>query len=270
MKRYAAVAVSLVALVGMASCGGGGDDVIGSPSGPSAEGYYAGSMSVSGNALPENSTAFQLLVLESGEVWAIYGTPSGGALDVQGFLQGAGNSNGSLFFGSNLRYFSSGPVRTAAITANYNAPGKSASGTVVDDAGSTVSFSSTVQAPTAYNYSTAASLNDVSGNWVVEGVFGDLYDLVVQPNGSFSAVPAVNPPNPATCPFSGSFVPRSSGKNVFTVSITNGTLGCDPGVQGLVTTGVAFVSPVMAGSQLTLAAVDASRNRGAVLSGVRP
>lgn len=269
MKRVAVLAVSLVALAGVASCGGGGDDVIGSPSGPSAEGYYAGNMSVSGNPLPENSTAFQLLVLENGQFWAIYGTPSGGALDVQGFLQGTGTSNGSLFFASNARFFSNGLTRTAAISANYSVSNQSASGTVVDDANSTVSFSSTVQAPTAYNYSAAANLSDVSGNWVVEGVFGDLYDLVVQPGGAFTATPAVNPPNPATCPFSGSFAPSASGKNVFSVSITNGSVGCAVGVQNLTTAGIAFVSPVAAGDQLTFSTVDTGRTRGAVLSGVR-
>jgi hypothetical protein len=229
-------------------------------------------LSVSGAALPENSTAFQFLVLDGGQFWAIYGAPSGGALDVQGFAQGTGNSNGSLFIATNVRYFSVGATRTAALSANYNASAKSLSGTVVDDANSTTSLTSIPQAPTAYNYSKPAALVDVNGNWMVEGVFGDQYDLVVATDGTFTGGPAAAPtnvPNPATCTFTGFFQPQASGKNVFTVSVTNGAGGCATGVQGLTTTGIAFVSPVASGSQLTFAALDAGRTRGAVLSGVR-
>ncbi|MDP3108544.1 hypothetical protein [Hydrogenophaga sp.] len=272
MKRRAALVVSLAAIAGVVSCGGGGDDVVGAPSGPSAEGYYAGNLSVSGTPLPDNSTTFQFLVLGGGQFWTIYGTPSGGALDVQGFLQGTGNSNGSLFLATDVRYFSRAAARTAAITANYNAAGKSISGTVFDDANSTVSFAGVPQAPSDYNYATAAALVDVAGNWMVEGVFGDQYDLVVAKNGAFTGGPAVAPtnvPNPATCTFTGFFQPQASGKNVFTVSVTNGVGGCATGVQGLTTNGIAFVSPVTGGSQLTFATVDPGRTRGAVLSGVR-
>ncbi len=273
MKRVALWAVSLVALAGVVGCGGGGggggNDVVGSPSGPSAEGYYAGSLSVTGAALPDNSTAFQLLVLENGQFWNIYGTPNGGALDVQGFVQGTGSSNGALFVAGNARYFSRAAATTAAVLANYNPAAKSISGTI-NDSSRTVSFNSAALVAPAYSYATAAALADVQGTWFVEGVFDDQYDLVVASNGTFTGGPAAVPtnvPNPATCSFTGFFQPRASGKNVFTVSVTNGTGGCATGVQGLTTTGIAFVSPVTGRSQLTLATVDASR--GAVLSGVR-
>ncbi len=273
MKRGAALAVSLVALAGVVSCGGGGDDGVGAPSPvPAAEGYYAGTLSVSGAPLPDNSTVFQFLVLEGGQFWTIYGAPSGGALDVQGFLQGTGNSSGSLFLATDVRYFSSAAARTAAISANYNAAGNSISGTVFDNANTTVSFAGVPQAPSAYNYARAAALADLQGNWMVEGVFGDQYDLVVANNGTFTGGPAAaptNPQNPATCTFTCFFQPQASGKNVFTVSVTNGAGGCATGVQGLTTTGIAFVSPLTGRSQLTFATVDTGRTRGAVLSGVR-
>jgi hypothetical protein len=270
MKRVALWTVSLVALAGLASCGGGGgDEVVGSPSAPSAEGYYAGTLSVTGAALPDNSTAFKLLVLENGQFWNIYGTPNGGALDVQGFVHGTGSSNGSLFVGGTSRYFSRAAAMNTALVANYNPSAKSISGTITDSS-RTVSFNSAALVAPAYSYATAAALADVQGTWFVEGVFDDQYDLVVASNGTFTGGPAASPtnvPNPATCSFTGFFQPQASGKNVFTVSVTNGSGGCATGVQGLTTTGIAFVSPVTGGSQLTLATVDASR--GAVLSGVR-
>lgn len=276
MKRVALCAVSLVAMAGLFGCGGGGGDggggggvVVGSPSGPSAEGYYAGSLSVTGAALPDNSTAFQLLVLENGQFWNIYGTPRSGALDVEGFVHGTGLSNGVLFVAGNSRYFSRAAATTAALSANYNPAAKSISGTI-NDSSRTVSFTSAALVAPAYNYAAAAALVDVQGTWFVEGVFDDQYDLVVAGDGTFTGGPAAAPtkvPNPATCTFTGFFQPQASGKNVFTVSVTNGSGGCATGVQGLTTTGIAFVSPVTGGSQLTLATVDASR--GAVLSGVR-
>ena len=49
------------------------------------------------------------LVLENGQFWTIYGTPSGSALDVEGFAQGTGSSNGSLFIGNGVRSFANPP-----------------------------------------------------------------------------------------------------------------------------------------------------------------
>ena len=274
MKRYAALTLSLVAMAGVISCGGGGGDgAVGAPPGPSAEGYYAGTLSVTGAPLPASSTNFQLLVLENGQFWTIYGTPTGGALDVQSFAQGTGTSNGSLFIANNVRYFSNGSVRTSVVSINYNAAAKTASGSSLDDANTTVSFISAPLGTPAYNYASAASLTALQGSWTVKGVSGDLYDLVVLPNGTFTGVPTVvvppSPTNPANCSFTGSFLPRSSGKNVFDVSLTAGSAPC--ATPGLASSGVAYVSPVSGGRfQLTFATVSGDRNSGAVLSGVRP
>ena len=273
MKRYAALAVSLAAMAGVVSCGGGGGDgVVGAPSGPSAEGYYAGTLSASGAPLPVNSTDFQLLVLENGQFWTFYGVPNAGALQVQAFTQGTGSSNGSLFIASNVRYFSSAAPRTAVVSINYNAAAKTASGSSLDDANSTVSFTSAPLGVPAYNYASPTALSGVDGNWTVEGVGGDLYDLVVSSNGTFTGVPkvvALPSVNPANCSFTGSFLPRASGKNVFDVSLTAGAAPC--ALPGLLSSGVAYVSPISGGRfQLTFATVSADRNSGAVLSGVRP
>jgi hypothetical protein len=267
MKRYAALAVSLAAMAGVVSCGGGGGDgVVGAPSGPSAEGYYAGTLSASGSPLPVNSTDFQLLVLENGQFWTFYGVPNAGALQVQAFTQGTGSSNGSLFIASNVRYFSSGVVRTAVVSINYNAAAKTASGSSLDDANSTVSFTSAPLGVPAYNYGSAPSLTTLQGNWTVDGLAGDRYTLAV--NGSTGAFVGT-PIAPATCAFTGRFTPRASGKNVFDVELTNGTTLCAN--AGLVSFGIGFVSPLTGGrAQLTFATVDSNRNSGAVLSGVRP
>ncbi|PZO17287.1 MAG: hypothetical protein DCF26_10075 [Burkholderiales bacterium] len=272
MKRFAVLAVSLAAVAGLVGCGGGGgDDVVGSPSGPSAEGYYAGTLRVTafpataGNpALPNTSNAFQMLVLESGEFWTFYGTPSGASLQVEGFAQGTGTSNGALFTAGGVRYFPAPPAlaTNAVASASYNASARSISGTITD-ASTTATFNSVPLVAPAYSYTAAASLASVAGVWTVDGSGGEQYTLTVAGDGTFAAVPAPAP----GCSFTGNFVPRASGKNVFNVSVTNGGAPCS--APALVSTGVAFVSPAGAGFQLTFATVGDNRNLGAVISGVR-
>lgn len=270
MKRYAALAVSLVTLAGVVSCGGGGDDVVGTPAGPSAEGYYAGSLVVTafpaqpGNPpLPNTSTAFQMLVLENGQFWTIYGTPNGAELDVEGFAQGTGTSNGSLFIAGGVRNFANPALATNAVaSASYNASAKTLSGTITD-ATTTSTLTSAAQVAPAYDYNAAAALASLTGNWTVQGPAGDQYALAIAGDGSFAATPTPGP----GCSFSGNFVPRASGKNVFNVSVTNGAAPCTQ--IGLVSAGVAFLAPAGGQTQLTFATVSADRVFGAVISGVR-
>ncbi|MDO8888690.1 MAG: hypothetical protein Q7V16_08915 [Hydrogenophaga sp.] len=270
MKRRAALVVSLVAMANVVSCGGGGDDVVGAPSGPSAEGYYAGSLVVTafpatvGNPqLPNTSTAFQMLVLENGQFWTIYGTPNGAELDVEGFAQGTGTSNGSLFIAGGVRNFANPPpslATNAVASASYNASAKSISGTITD---STTTSTITSAPQSAYDYSAAAALTSLTGVWTVEGPANDEYTLNVLADGTFTSTPTSLP----GCPFSGTFVPRNTGKNVFNLTVTNGAALCSS--PNLVSTGVAYLVPAGAGTQLTLATVSADRQLGAVVSGAR-
>ena len=270
MKRCAALAVSLVAMAGLASCGGGGDDVVGAPAGPSAEGYYAGSLVVTafpaqlGNStLPGSSTAFQMLVLENGQFWTIYGTPNGTSLDVKGFAQGTGTSNGSLFIAGSVRNFANPPpalATNAVASASYNASAKSISGTITDSS-TTSTITSAPQS--AYDYNAAADLASLAGSWTVRGQGNDQHTLTVNLDGNFSATVG----SVSGCPFSGRFVPRASAKNVFNVSVTNGGSPCLN--EGLPSAGVAYLVAAGAGFQLTFATLSADRQLGAVVYGVR-
>lgn len=268
MKRCAALAVSLVAMAGVASCGGGGgDDVVGAPApGPSAEGYYAGTLAVidQGNvAVPGSSTAFQMLVLENGQFWTIYGTDNGMSLDVEGFAQGTGTSNSGLFTSAGVRNFANPPpaqATDATAFVRYNAAARSISGTIADSP-TTSTITSVPQ--TAYDYNAAAALASLTGPWTVRGPANDEYTLNVSADGTFTSTPTTLP----GCPFSGSFVPRTSGKNVFSLTVTNGVALCSS--PNLVSTGVAYLAQAGAGTQLTLATLSADRQLGAVVSGVR-
>lgn len=279
MKRCAALAVSLVAMAGVASCGGGGDDVVGAPAGPSAEGYYAGNLVVTANPpvvnnppLLNSSTAFQMLVLENGELWTFYGTPTLSDFKVEGFAQGNGASNGSFFLASGVKNFPKPPSAggSAIASASYNATAKSVSGSITD-ATTTSTLTSVAQGAQAYNYAVAAALSSLTPGWTVTGLNGDQLILTIDGAGVLTGTPVA----PATCGFLGSVVPRGTGKNVFNVTITNnGSPSCTFG--SLESSGIAYVSPLSGGgNQLNLATVAANPNTpgatvGLALWGVLP
>ena len=242
---------------------------MGAPSsGPSAEGYYAGTLAVvdSGNiAVPGSSTSFQMLVLENGQFWTIYGTANGTSLDVEGFAQGTGTSSGGLFTSFAVRNFAKAPpapATDATAFIRYNAAARSISGTIAD-APTTSTITSAPQS--VYDYNAAATLASLTGApWTVRGPANDEYTLSVLADGTFTSTPTTVP----GCTFSGTFVPRPSGKNVFNVSVINGASPCR--LAGLPSEGVAYLVPAGAGTQLTFATMSADRQLGAVLSGVRP
>ena len=98
-SRRARMAVALAFTAALAACGGGGDDEAAtSGSGATAEGVYGGTLTGSSNA-------FQLLVLENGEFWALYGIPSASTFGVTGFLQGAGTSSNGTFTAASTKDF---------------------------------------------------------------------------------------------------------------------------------------------------------------------
>ena len=271
MKRFAVVAVSLVALGGLVSCGGGGGDGVVAPAMPlPAAGLYSGALT--GSTSPD----FQLLVLDGGEFWAFYGTATPPAFAADSFAQGKWISNGGLFTSADVRDFSTAPATVAASRVSYNTTTRAIEGTISALAMTPVSFNGTPITASTYNHNTPALPTQVAGIWRVEGVINDSYCLNVATDGTFSGVPTDSqgcvPTPPITpvagCSFTGSFSPQTSGKNVFKVDIAN--VGSQCTAQNLRSSGVAVVAPRTSGDdQLILATVSSDRNLGLVLSGVR-
>ena len=77
LNRLGEAVCVILFIMGLAGCGSGGH-VAGT-----AEGAYAGTLG--GNT---SSTDFQLIVLESGEFWSLYGGQTSTDFNVAGFLQG--------------------------------------------------------------------------------------------------------------------------------------------------------------------------------------
>jgi hypothetical protein len=237
----------------LVGCGGGGGD---SPApGPTAEGVYGGTLTGS------SSSNFQMLVLENDEFWAMYGTQTPTQFLVAGFLQGTGVSNSGTYTSSNVRDFGFNPAVAGTANATYNAAAKTISGSVAATAG-TVTFSGGPIAGSLYNYNTPALLASVSGIWSLTALTGEGVSLNVSSTGTFTATSSLG------CTFSGTMLPRPSGKNIFNVSLTFGPSPCV--LAGQPASGIAVVYPLASGrTQLIFAGTNTARTIGTAAFGTR-
>jgi len=273
MKKTALLTVSILGAALLAGCGGGGGDdaSTGTPL-ASPEGVYGGTFDKAG------STEYRMVVLEgnasSRPFWMVYGDDD----PVQGFIaKGLVQGNGATTSFANVTTFTSvssstkdfgeSPAADAVLSSNFTVGGgsKTISGTVtVTGVNPAINFASAAfTGSSTYNYNTAALLATVADTWTVTGLASETYTLVIDPDGTFDATPNVLP----GCEFSGALTPRSSGKNVFNVTLVNGA-GC---TSAGTSTGIALAYDVGGGvTQLVLGVVNAGRTGSAVLFGTKP
>lgn len=217
-----------------------------------AQGVYEGAAS--------NGRYFNTLVLENDQYYTIYGTLTGDVFSVTGLISGTGQASNGSFTSADLKDFPAGGIPLqGAMSATYT-PGASFNG-VVTRGGSAVTFAGVVPVNTSYVYNTPARLADVSGAWVMTALTGAPVSLNVVANGTYAATSL-------GCDFSGSFVPRASGKNVFDFTATFGPAPC--ALANQTATGHAVTYLLGNGKrQLLVAASDAARSVATVLAGVR-
>lgn len=255
----------------LTACGGGGDGgtAISIPSGPiatvgAAQGYYTGSFSSTN--FPNGK--FDNLVLDDDSYYALYGNrdTNTGAFVVYGLIQGNGIAlNDGTFSSSNLKdYFFDGQVFNGSLTATYQ-PGATFRGTVLES-GQSIALSGL--APTAgstnYIYNTPAVLSTITGSWSGTNLGGAAQAFTVFASGALSGTDANG------CGYSGSILPRSSGKNVFNVNLTiNRSTAC--GISsGIIASGIATASLLSnGGQQLIISVTSSDRNLGSVLFATR-
>lgn len=256
--KIIAMALSALALVACGGGGGGGGTAATVTTSASAvEGVYGGT-STGGSY-----SAFNLLVLENGDFWSLYGTSTTTALSVRGFVQGTGTNNASnnTFTSANAKDFGFAPAVAGTVSATYNTTAKTISGTLTGTSG-TSSFSGGPIAGSLYDYSQPASLTTVSGSWSTTSVSGEGIALTIASNGAFTATSSLG------CNFSGTVTPRPSGKNVFNVAVSFGAAPC--ALAGQAATGIAIAYPLANGkTQLLVSVVDGTRTYGSALFGSR-
>jgi len=247
------LSIAVVALALSGCGGGGGGSAAGTPAPtPSAEGAYFGTVS--------DGRQHYTLVLENGQLYALYGSTSAGVFDVSGVLQGNGTSSNGSYASSDVKDASAaGTLVAATLSASYTA-GSSFNGTVTE-AGGSVSFTGSALSTAVYNYNVAASLATVAGTWNMTSLRGFPTTLTVAADGSFNATSS-------GCAFSGTFKPRSSGKNVLDVALTYGPSPCI--LAGKSLSGIAISYALSGGGQqLAIVALDAARTSSSAFFGVR-
>lgn len=242
----------------LAACGGGGGDDTGSGTPQSntpaaapatAEGLYTGT----------TSTGYQTagLVLETGEYYVLYGKSN----IIYGVVQGHGTSNNGSFSSSDAYDFNlpSNTRTPATVSATYAAKQK-LDGTLTE-AGQGITFTSTYDA----SYETAPSLSKVAGTYSGSSATGSgnsPVSLTVNSNGTISGSSTVG--GQAACTYSGTLTPRSTGKNVFNISVKFNGGSCALGTATV--SGIAV--PVVSGSTTTLYAVGLLPDRSNGFLGV--
>ena len=238
----------------LTACGGGGDD----PAPVSAErpeGVFGGTLTGG------TSTEFQMIILENGELWSIYGGSTPTTFGVAGFVQGTIAASGTSFTSANARDYGFVPALAGTATGTFNKAAGTISGSVA--AGSqSVSFSGGPIAGSLYNYNAPASIANVIGSWTLDSLAGDTISLTVQVNGNLSATTT------SGCTFTGVITPRASGKNVFDITVTFGPAPCALPNQSASGIGAAY--PITGGqTQLLVALQNAGRTVGTAAFGVR-
>jgi hypothetical protein len=236
----------------LVGCGGDGEDT--SDAGPTAEGVYGGTLTGS------TSSAFEMLVLENGEYWSLYGDQSADGFGVTGFVQGTGTSDNGSFTSSNAKDFGFVPAVAGTVRATYDTTAKTILGTLTSAQG-TVGFSGGPIAGSLYNYNTPASIATVSGTWSMTDLNGAGVAVTISSTGALAA-------SSLGCNFTGTVTPRASGKNVFNLELRFGPAPCE--LPGQNATGIAVAYPLASGqTQLLVTAVDGTRAYGAAAFGVR-
>jgi hypothetical protein len=253
MQAVAALGLSCL-LTACGGNGGGGTDSSGSggnslggganvaASAAQAEGAWSGSNSL-GNT-------FDMLLLETGDLYQVYGTPSStGAFTALGLGQGRYTVSGNSLAAQFSQYNYVGAKLDGTLSATI-AAGTSITGSAASAPGANaVTFSAqpTSTLYPSYNYQTPAAISDISGPWISAYLLGQSAPFLL----NVDAAGLLSGSN-LGCSFTGSITPRGSGKNVFNISIVFGQSPC--AVPGDTASGVAFSYLTGSGKRQLIAA----------------
>lgn len=229
----------------LVACGGGGGTTGETPNANvnvSAEGVWSGRSS--------SGEDFDLLVLENGDFYSIFGTLSGGILITSGFDKGSSSTKGNTLSANISEYVNSGTT-TGTVSAIV-VPGVSLIGSATNSAGTqkvTISATPLPSTTSGYNYNTAPVPTNIFGNWTGTILNGSSAMISVSMTGGITGTNA-------GCTFTGTARPRSSGKNVFDMNLTFGPSPCTYPSQQV--TGIALDYVLTNGKRQLLAAMQDS------------
>ncbi len=246
--------LAILLVVALEGCGGGGGGttVAATTTVASPQGVYQGGFS--------NGGTHNTLILENDQFYTLYGSTVAGVFTVSGFLQGNGNASGGNLTATDVKDATvDGQLLSGSLSATYAANG-SLNGTLTEGS-NTVNFSGTTVASSVYDYNKSASLADIAGAWNMTSLRGYANTFNIAASGAFTATSGA-------CSFSGTFTPRSSGKNVFDVAMTFGPAPCILAGQTLAGIGIDFML-ANGKRQLLIAGLNQGRTSSAAFFGTR-
>lgn len=242
MKRLS-ICLATFALV---ACGGGGGGG-GSADTPVVQKYGA----FSGTSSAGFDT--EMIALENGEVWGLYGRAVGGNSFIFGMYQSVGAVSGNSYSATNLKdFYYNGVVTPGSVSATFDGS-NTWSGTLAFPS-QNITFGFTREASATYTYDKSATLNDVVGNWNGHILDGTTASVSISSIGAVSGISA-------GCSFNGTATPASNGKNILNVSITFGASPCTQ--PGLTMSGIGVVvAPTLTTKALYVMYINSTRTYG--------
>ncbi len=236
----------------LAACGAGGGSGAGSNAVSGIEGVYTGTTS--------NNKTVDVLVLEDGSFWDLYGIQLVGGLGVQGVASGSTTAANGGFSMTFTDFLAPGATPVAG-SGSGSYDGTNLSGSQTEN-GITTTFNLKRPANTTYNYGTAASLTAIGGAWSGSLLTGETATVTIAATGAFTGTTNLG------CAVSGTIVPRPSGKNVFNATLTLGAAPC--ALAGQTLNGVGLTYPLGNGtSQLIFEFVTPTKSAATAFFAVR-
>ena len=245
--------VSIISLgFAATACGGGGGSSPAAPPTPpavvnTAEGIWIGTAGTGNTAA--------VAILENGETWGLYSSGT----TIIGALNGTVTGAGSAVSGSGSDYnLVSHTVSSGTLNGNVSA--KSAINI-------TTSTGGTFNGSYRTFYDQPASLAALAGTYTGYGVSGSSstqsFPLTINASGAISAGSAAQ-----GCTASGAATTRSSGKNIFNLSVTFTGTNCALG-NGASTTGIAILDATVSPTRLYALALKADKSDGFIYTGTK-
>jgi hypothetical protein len=217
----------------------------------SAAGGYAGLINDS------SGHKFDMIVMDDGTFWVMYGTANNGVVNVTSFIEGTSTEDAGLqtFESTDARDF--GLQVPADIVGEYTLGGSgSIDGVIEYSASNHPTFAGSPLGSAKYDYTATPVLPDLDGTWNMASLAGQGSQIVVTTGGGGTTFVGTNN---AGCNFTGRFTIDASGKNVFDTDITFGGGVCPQGTDEY--RGIAILTHISPAKQLVITGIDVATHR---------
>lgn len=239
MKKYLLSPFLILTSALLVACGGGGggSGAATSATATDAQGFYVGTSSFGFDS--------NVLILETGEFYSIF---SSGGL-AYGIDYGTASGTNNAFAGSLTEFYIPYNITIAGTIAGTVVPKSSISGSTNYANGTSGTFTG------SYNsaYDTPATAAAIAGTYTGSYYTGAQVTMVISSVGVVTGTST-------NCTFTGTAVPRPTGKNVYNMSLTFTGSQCAPGAG--VASGVAVLGTVSGNTYIYTAGINSANTGG--------